>query len=64
MVHATVVPSRLPTRRWINALRRKTEGGVIRAGVATRGGRGMPFATRTTLPNGDPPSVTLWGEDE
>ncbi len=64
MVHAAVVPSRSPACRLIDALHRKTAGGVGRAHVATRGGRATPFATRTTRPNGDPPSVTLWGEDE
>jgi len=64
MVHAAVSLSRLPAKRLINALRRKTAGGASRVRAAARGGRGAPFSTRTTLPNGDPPSVTLWGEDE
>ena len=64
MVHAAVVPSRLPARRLIDALHRKTAGGVGRARAAIRGGQAKPFATRTTRPNGDPPTVTLWGEDE
>ena len=64
MVHAAIVPGRLPTRRLINALRRKTAGNVDGVRAATRGGRGTPFSTRTSRPNGDPPSVTLWGEDE
>lgn len=64
MLHAAGISSRLPAKRLINALRRKTAGGADQTRAATRGGRRAPFSTRTTLPNGDPPSVTLWGDDE
>lgn len=62
MIHAAV-SRRLPTRRLMNALHRKTTGSVSRVSAVTRGQRGASLSTRSTLPNGDPPSVTLWGED-
>ncbi len=64
MVHAAVVPSRMSTRRLIDALHRKTAGGAGRSRAATRGGQEPSRLSRTARPNGDPPSVTLWGEDE
>ncbi len=62
MINASV-QCRPPTRRLISALRRKTMGSEPRMSVVTRGKQSASPVMRNTRPNGDPPSVTLWGEE-
>jgi hypothetical protein len=62
MIHTTSL-CRPNSRRLISALRRKTTGRAGRGGSDSQGGRAAAGVMRNALPNGDPPTVTLWGED-
>jgi hypothetical protein len=62
MIHTTSL-CRPNSRRLINALRRKTTGNASHGGSASQGGRSAARVMRNALPNGDPPTVTLWGEE-
>ncbi len=62
----SAVPSRTQARRFFGAMRRRTAGGLNRLQERTPGrsvGRADLATRRGLSPNGDPPSVTLWGED-
>jgi len=63
MIHSAVFSRPRSTRRLMNALRRKTTGSEARVSAVSRGSQASSPAMRNALPNGDPPSATLWGED-
>jgi hypothetical protein len=63
MIHSAVFSRPRSTRRLMNALRRKTTGSEVRVSAVSRGSHASSPAMRNTLPTGDLPSATLWGED-
>jgi len=63
MIHTTSL-CRPHSSRLMVALRRKTAGSATRRSDAAQEGRSASRVMRNALPNGDPPSVTLWGEDQ
>ncbi len=64
MVQAAI-PNRSQIRRVFGVMRRREESHLNRqtSSVREAGGRSISISSRGLLPNGDPPSVTLWGED-
>jgi hypothetical protein len=62
MIHTTSL-CRPNSRRLLSALRRKTAGHSGHVNSDSQGGRAASRVMRNALPNGDPPTVTLWGED-